>query len=67
MGEHDITTDEDTVHIDVPVARQKPHPKFDADVELINDIGIIFMAYEVQFTSELNFIRRKEFIIHKLI
>lgn len=49
LGEHDTSTDNETSHIDIYIERQKFHP--DLDVIFLNDISILYLQNEVEFTG----------------
>lgn len=57
IGEHDKREDDET-YIDVPVARGKAHSKFPDDEDL-NDIGVLYLEYDVTFTGELQSVFKK--------
>lgn len=50
LGEHDTTTEEDGKHIDVPIARAEKHEKYTI-LTRINDIAVILLAQDVEFTG----------------
>lgn len=54
LGEHDTTTEEDGKHIDVPIARAEKHANYTI-LTRINDIAVILLAQDVEFTGKLEF------------
>lgn len=53
LGEHNISTEIESAHIDVKVNRSKIHEKYDG---LIHDIAIVFLVHDVTFTGEFKII-----------
>lgn len=51
LAEHDLT-DEDTTHKNVRVIRTARHSYYDY---YVNDIGMLYLEHDVEFTGENNF------------
>lgn len=51
LGEYDTSTTSDGVHQDVSIDHVVKHEKYD-DLHLINDIAIIHLAHDIDFTGK---------------
>lgn len=54
LGEHDLSTDTETQHIDLPVTNIITHPNYDKK-DGHSDLAILALGGEISFTSKLNF------------
>ena len=50
LGEHDLLTTKDGPHQDIPIARIRAHKAYD-NVFWLNDIAMIYLSRDVQFTG----------------
>lgn len=51
LGEHDLSTDTDTQHVDIPVLKVIQHPAYDKK-DGHSDLAILVLAGEIPFSSE---------------
>lgn len=52
LGEYDTSTTTDGDHLDVSIDHVARHEKYD-DFKMINDVAIIHLAHDVDFTGKL--------------
>lgn len=50
LGEHDLTTDTETKHVDIPVVRVEKHPDYNTK-NGHSDIAILYLERNVEFTT----------------
>ncbi|KAM8710792.1 hypothetical protein ACLKA7_017427 [Drosophila subpalustris] len=50
LGEHDLSTDAETQHIDIPIVKTAPHPEYNR-LNGRSDIAILYLERNVEFTS----------------
>uniref|UniRef100_A0A1A9WLK5 CLIP domain-containing serine protease n=1 Tax=Glossina brevipalpis TaxID=37001 RepID=A0A1A9WLK5_9MUSC len=52
LGEHDLSTDAEARHVDIPVARRESHPQYNKR-NGHSDIAILYLAFNVKFSDSI--------------
>uniref|UniRef100_A0A1B0AQV6 Uncharacterized protein n=1 Tax=Glossina palpalis gambiensis TaxID=67801 RepID=A0A1B0AQV6_9MUSC len=52
LGEHDLTTDAEARHVDIPVVRKESHPEYNKR-NGHSDIAVLYLAFNVKYTDSI--------------
>ncbi|XP_059611209.1 transmembrane protease serine 9-like [Phlebotomus argentipes] len=53
VGEHNLNTDSETQHLDIPIAKSTPHPEYDKK-DGHSDIAVISLTRSIPFSLRIN-------------
>jgi hypothetical protein len=59
LGEHDTSTDSETLHVDVNILKTIEHPNYDRR-DGTSDLAVVYLRQSIQFNGEFLFISNDE-------